>query len=247
MFRRNDCAKTRELLSPYLDEHLDPLQKPKIEAHLEACEACRHEWESLRATVAILRQTPTITPPRSFTLRSPAVKRPVWQGTAILPWSTAIAAVLLLVVLAGDGLSSFTVGGSSASAPLLAPVTRENGASAPSTATKDVASPPVLRSSGSEVQGQATTTPPVTPGPLKAGSADVRPGDSVTPPATSADAGAPSAGLLAGAVGGVGPTGVPDQSGLTPTAFRMAEIGLAFLITILALAGVGLRRIRNRL
>ena len=105
-------------LSEYLDDRLDAEERARIEGHLEGCGQCRQELESLRETIGLLRRVALVEPPRSFKLQeapSPA-PRPSLLGRLIpgapgagrpaLAWSmqlsTAVVAIALVVLLAGD-------------------------------------------------------------------------------------------------------------------------------------------------
>ena len=65
-FNRNECSRTRRILSGYMDRCLNPEDRHVVDEHLRACQGCREELESLRATVTLLRRLPEVTPSRSF-------------------------------------------------------------------------------------------------------------------------------------------------------------------------------------
>ena len=105
-------------LSEFLDGRLAGRGRDRIERAMAACAQCREELDSLRATAALLRELPELTPPRSFVLPAapvagPAVaaRPPLFSG--FLPrrapgWAYAGAAslaglALLVGVLAGLG------------------------------------------------------------------------------------------------------------------------------------------------
>jgi Putative zinc-finger len=48
------CSETRDLLSAWLDQALDPHEREQVEAHLAGCPECRRELEGLRSTVTVL-------------------------------------------------------------------------------------------------------------------------------------------------------------------------------------------------
>ncbi len=52
-----------ERLSVYLDGRTDPAERRKVEAHLEACAACRRTLAGLRRTVALLRRVEAVRAP----------------------------------------------------------------------------------------------------------------------------------------------------------------------------------------
>ncbi len=64
--KKDRCSGTRGALSGYVDGHLNPEEEARIEEHLNTCRGCREDLESLRATVALLRSLPEVTPSRSF-------------------------------------------------------------------------------------------------------------------------------------------------------------------------------------
>jgi hypothetical protein len=99
-------------LSAYLNADiadLDDLQR--LQAHLETCASCREHLAELRAVVWLLRGVENPVPSRSFRLDPSMVGAPVAR---IDPWIvriqpalrrlTAIAAVLLVMLVVADGL-----------------------------------------------------------------------------------------------------------------------------------------------
>jgi hypothetical protein len=104
------CRKVRGMLSEYIDNRLDSEDKSFIERHLETCEACSKELESLRMTVQLLHRVPEVSVPRSFTVTVPQPRRESAFGPSSLRWlrpATAIVAVALVVLLMGDFLHGF--------------------------------------------------------------------------------------------------------------------------------------------
>lgn len=226
-----------------MDRQLNHSQQAKLEAHLQACEACQHELESLRATVGLLHLTPMVEAPRSFVLRPQQDIRPRLKFQGVMRWSTALAAALLLIVLAGDGLSSFALRASPA-APPGAPGPAGMRASAPENEATGGAAPPSARSQSAPAQS-------LTPVPNKAA-----PSDSAT---TSQFA--PQAPLSASPPSrdgeGVGrteaetrPASPAEKPGLSRapglTGFRTAEIALVCVIAILFMAGFLAPRVERR-
>ena len=99
-FRRSEkdeCSKTRDMLSGYADRRLNPEDAARVEGHLRTCLGCREELESLRATVALLHRLPEVTPSRSFAV---APVRPLPGRRALPALRFATAGVVLLLVLA---------------------------------------------------------------------------------------------------------------------------------------------------
>ena len=75
MFRRkSECQIVQGRLSPYIDEQLNPADKERVESHLEGCQACLGELESLRSTVKLLHRVAMVSPPRSFAVVEAAPK-----------------------------------------------------------------------------------------------------------------------------------------------------------------------------
>jgi anti-sigma factor RsiW len=106
---RTEHAYVEERLSAYLDGEVSPRERKIVERHLLGCQACRWNLETLRQTVRWTRELPTVRVPRSFTIPVPA--RPVraahrgWS-LPLLQGATALVAVLLFLVVAGDTLLS---------------------------------------------------------------------------------------------------------------------------------------------
>jgi predicted anti-sigma-YlaC factor YlaD len=101
-----ECEKTRSKLSEYLDDCLTPQERKDLEQHLEECEACRQEFELLRATVNLLHQVPQVPVPRSFALVEADLQRrkpsPLVLHFRWLQVATAVAVALLAFLLVAD-------------------------------------------------------------------------------------------------------------------------------------------------
>lgn len=100
--RNRKCRSTRRRLSPYLDGLLPPDEREAIEHHVEACQRCRRELASLRATVHLLHRVGTSPLPRSFAIAEvrPAPRqawRPAWVRLG-----TAVAVTILAFLLISD-------------------------------------------------------------------------------------------------------------------------------------------------
>ncbi len=111
-------SKLRTLLSSYLDGEVSEAEARDIERHLDTCEGCRSELESLRATVGLLRQLPQLAVPRSFRLReAPGSTRagPSWAWPTRL--AASMAALFLIALLAGDAIGVFTQAGGTMQEP----------------------------------------------------------------------------------------------------------------------------------
>jgi hypothetical protein len=110
---RTSKARRRELLSAYLDGRLTPSDQAEAERLLARSEDARRELESLRATVALLRQAPAVEPRRSFTLTpemAARTSRAQGQAAGWLRWgpyATAAAALFLAFALAGGATDLF--------------------------------------------------------------------------------------------------------------------------------------------
>jgi len=96
-----------ETLSAYIDGELAGRERARVEQHLKECQACAENLRTLRQTVALLKELPVIPAPRSFAVR-PRVARPrpapapsAW-GYGLLKGATAIAALLLVLLIGGD-------------------------------------------------------------------------------------------------------------------------------------------------
>ncbi len=117
-----------ELLSAYLDDQLSAGERARLEAQLATDPVLRAELDTLRHTVALVRDLPPVPIPRNFILpRTVAARprpvqrarpRPAWTAP-LLTAATAVVSLVFVVVLAGDLLLS-GVGGQ-AFAPAAAP------------------------------------------------------------------------------------------------------------------------------
>ncbi len=99
----------QENLSPFLDRQLTPGEQARVTSHLHECPACRADLLSLRQTVAVLRAVPAVKPPRTFFIpASEGVRLRQVQHNRLaygyLQFATAVATVLLVLVVSGDAL-----------------------------------------------------------------------------------------------------------------------------------------------
>jgi hypothetical protein len=126
--RQPISSRDWEHLSAYLDDALAHRERETLAARLESEPDLDEALENLSRTRALLRLAPQAQPPRHFTLRPDMVRQPGGL-LARLPFSmnalTAVASLLLVVVLVGDILA---FGSPSLFAPASSPVARETAA-----------------------------------------------------------------------------------------------------------------------
>ncbi len=99
-------------LSAFLDGQLSAREHSRVERHLQGCKACREDLESLRQTVSLLRSVPMLQPPRSFFIPAGEVakQRQVRRrrlSYVYLQAATAVATVLLVLMVSGDAILRF--------------------------------------------------------------------------------------------------------------------------------------------
>jgi hypothetical protein len=105
-WRKSKHRWVEKSLSAYLDDELSSADKARVEKHLQQCEACAENLATLRQTVSFLKGLPAVQAPRSFAVRRAEVevKRaapPAW-GYGLLKGATALAALLLMLLIGGD-------------------------------------------------------------------------------------------------------------------------------------------------
>lgn len=94
-----------EVLSSYIDGTLSARERAAVERHLATCPHCMRNMKTLQQTVQLLQQLPQLAVPRVFTLQQAGVApQPARRNFAFafLRAATAVVAVLLAVVIAGD-------------------------------------------------------------------------------------------------------------------------------------------------
>lgn len=101
--RHNHTNDTFELLSAYLDDALDVVERRRADTLLRDCTACAFELDELRMLHQTLRALPVPLPKRSFTL-DPAQVRPRMRLFPILRFASLVSAMLLVVILGIDTL-----------------------------------------------------------------------------------------------------------------------------------------------
>ncbi|MBA7600567.1 hypothetical protein ES703_07625 [subsurface metagenome] len=107
MFKpKSECQKVKGMLSPYIDHQLTSSEQGLVEAHLERCEACCRELESLRAVVNLVHRVPLVSPPRSFAVAEVVPKRRA-VPVAVFSAATAVAVLLLAFFFVSDALNLF--------------------------------------------------------------------------------------------------------------------------------------------
>jgi len=109
---RTEHEVCQDGMSAFLDGQLTPGERSRVEKHLQECEACRTELDSLRHTVSLLRAAPVLKPPRLFFIPAGEVtkqrlvrRRRLSYG--FLQAATTVATVLLVLVVSGDALMRF--------------------------------------------------------------------------------------------------------------------------------------------
>ncbi len=113
LFRRSEREQKRrdELLSVYLDDQQSSQERERLEARLATDPTLQAELETLRHTVSLVRELPSVPIPRNFILPQSVAERPqpapsprprrAWAAP-LLTAATAIVSLLFVVVLAGD-------------------------------------------------------------------------------------------------------------------------------------------------
>ncbi len=213
-----------ERLSAYIDNQLSPAEKAALEARLAQEPQLRAGLEDLRQTVRVLRNLPTVKPPRSFTLTPEQAGARARRGPLfpVLRLAAALCTLLLVVTVARDltmngslsaSVANHATTAGSAATPLALPqaalqsptpegVSQPYGASAPATTgtpAADLATTPLVRMN--------TIQPSATPGPTLKGV-----GPSETPAANASVA------------GGTGPSSNTAAASSTPEASLTAKV-----------------------
>lgn len=109
MFGQNNSARVHqwveERLSEYVDKRLSPREGAAIEQHLAECAMCRASLESLRWTIALVKQAPAPALPRAFTLPVPAPRAQRFSlAFGLAQFGAVLATILLLAVIGIDVL-----------------------------------------------------------------------------------------------------------------------------------------------
>jgi anti-sigma factor RsiW len=137
---KTEHGYVEERLSAYLDGELTQQEQSIVERHLARCQDCRWNLDTLRQTVQWVQELPSVPVPRVFTIPVPAeparAPRRRW-GVPLLQGATALVALMLVFVVAGD----FILTGPWSGLPLAAPGASEaapTGAAAPDVARQVV-------------------------------------------------------------------------------------------------------------
>ncbi len=145
----------QENLSAFLDGELKARDRERIRQHLEVCEACRWELQTLQETVNLVRSLPQVKAPRSFRIphSAPAPSVPFWMRPAAysaLRVATGAVAAALVIALAGHAVGV-------APSPAAAPATLMAERQAVEVPAADQAT------QGANAQGEPALTGPALP------------------------------------------------------------------------------------
>jgi hypothetical protein len=183
-----------ELLSAYIDNRISPGERENLEARLGREPALRVALDELRATVALLRELPSVRPPRSFTLDSARAtsRRSRFGWLQLAPLGGALAAALLVAVVSLGALqqSSAPAVPMSASVPTSAASALESAPAAPASVPAPPAARAVSTFAPAATQAPAVAEVPAAPAateaPVAAAEALPTPPDSTEPTAPMA-------------------------------------------------------------
>lgn len=253
--RQPQPAISDELLSAYLDDEVSAQERAQIERALAQDPDTAWRLNALRQTVALVKELPRLTLPRSFTL-SEADIAPRAQTSARAPWwrpllaplllrnATAIAALLFAVLMLGDLAPRLASPAAPPQAVMLKAPAMEDADATP--APSDV----TARSAAPQPTGQpdaiaAQTTPLPEATPEAAVSASGSPGqDGATPPAPPAPAVDASGPMVTTAPAGTAPVlelaapadsaaAAPVAAATGPNWLRIAQALFALLTVVL--------------
>jgi predicted anti-sigma-YlaC factor YlaD len=102
-FYKTECSKISEQLTSYLDGELGDKERARLELHLESCQSCREEYDSLRQTVSLLQQMPEVNSERTFRIDEKNVAQKTGDGKLFILYRVAAGvAVILVLVCIGD-------------------------------------------------------------------------------------------------------------------------------------------------
>lgn len=114
MMNRTISPQDIELLSAYLDRELSANQMAEVEVRLQTESELKDLFVELRRTRQVLRSLPVMRAPRNFTLTPEMAGIKPRRENRLVLWfnrlrlSSALAAILLVLVLMGDFLTGIT-------------------------------------------------------------------------------------------------------------------------------------------
>lgn len=252
----NLSSQDLELLSAYLDQELEPVEVERFEAHLSSNADLKIALAEMQKTRQVLRSLPLIRAPRNFTLTPEMVGLKPRKENKTLRWfsglrlSSALAAILLVLVLVGDFLSGIT------------PLPTTNIAEAPMAASvedeilKEAPSEPSSLQFADSIEGEIALTPTPMPNivqPEIAGGSVIEESESVELLPTQ-EVPTTSPQQVPRGIGGGGGGGGDDSGSQLPsseplftayqirTTIRITEILLAIAVITTAAAAWILRR-----
>lgn len=239
-FKHSEHERVEELLSAYIDGELSIEEATLVEKHLRDCSACACDLETLRQTVNLVGQLPAVSPPRSFAISHLVVPERPWAwGYVYLRGATALAALLLIVLLAGD-LGFQYLWAPRVAVPTLEPMALEATVEAPEAIVqapeaemKEIPASATTETLGQVGKGEETPTPPTEATPVPA------PFVEATPPAEGLGRALPSPEptptpeMVAAAESPL-PSPIPEEAAY---AGERAERFFAFLPTLRLLEG----------
>jgi hypothetical protein len=219
MFERNDTAElhpwVEARLSAHIDNQLPTAERTHLEQHIGECARCRASLESLRWTIALVKQAPVPASSRSFTLPVPARREPASFAFGFARFATALATLLLFAIIGVDLISHALRGG--AAAPAMAP-----------SAAKEIAAPTQAVALAPMPTQSVVSRAEPTPAPKPSTAPVFAPPPAAPSPAAPATAKAPESALGAAEVSptqSVADTAQKSQ-GATPPARQPATGGV---------------------
>jgi len=231
-----------DALSAFLDDRLEEPERTIAASHLERCEACRGDLAEMRATVTLLSRLPQYRPRRSFELSSAyAVRNQPSRLARLLPLIPALRVAAAAVALLLIGVTTADIRFSDDTPPAARqaiPAVRATSQSATFEREGDESSEDQSAAdegeSGGGDQAPAAEQADRALQAAPAGGATGR-----NPNAT------PEAPVAAPARGEPLSTGAPAAGNTRPSAWRLAEVGLALVLLWLLVGLVGLQRLNR--
>ncbi len=105
---KTEHHRVEEMISAYMDGELSPEDRARVERHLDTCADCAWNLWTLRQTVDMLGRLPSMPVPRPFTISEAQIPEPTglfqWIPYSYLKGATALVALLLVLVLAGEAM-----------------------------------------------------------------------------------------------------------------------------------------------